>query len=114
MTGKVYNLRLHIVLILIASCMHLFNIYPAKALEKDLYLEDLIKDCITFNERDTCLEAIIKLEALQLDQASKENYSCQTRLLGLQAHLIISADELLDRALKSFEMDKLKENCGNF
>ncbi len=52
-------------------------------------LLSLSKECFNSRERQTCLNAIEGIEEFQLMSASQENYSCQTRLLGLESKLIM-------------------------
>ena len=49
----------------------------------------LSKQCFNSREKHTCLNAIEKIEEFQLISGSQENYSCQTRLLGLESKLIM-------------------------
>ena len=49
----------------------------------------LSNECFNSRERQTCLNAIEQIEELQLISGSQENYSCQTRLLGLESKLIM-------------------------
>ncbi len=49
----------------------------------------LSNECFNSRERQTCLNAIEQIEEFQLISGSQENYSCQTRLLGLESKLIM-------------------------
>ena len=49
----------------------------------------LSNECFNSRERQICLNAIEQIEEFQLISGSQENYSCQTRLLGLESKLIM-------------------------
>lgn len=65
-----------------------------------------VNNCIQNKNKQACKQTIVELEKLQLDEASFENYSCQTRLLELQSYLIISMNKLNK---KDFDKNILKE-----
>ena len=66
----------------------------------------LSKQCFNSRERQTCLNAIEKIEDFQLISGSQENYSCQTRLLGLESKLIMV---LLNKHKNRSHLNTLKE-----
>ena len=49
----------------------------------------LSNECFNSRDRKICLNAIEKIEEFQLISGSQEDYSCQTRLLGLESKLIM-------------------------
>ena len=50
----------------------------------------LARECLYFAQLEPCRGALRRAENLQLSAESQENYSCQTRALGLGADLIMS------------------------
>ena len=83
------------------------------SLEKQRKIMETVDNCLALQIVDVCREALIQIEALQMDQASIENYSCQTRLLGLQADIIMSMQQL--RKISSYEknFEEVEEFCEN-
>ena len=66
----------------------------------------LSNECFNSRERQTCLNAIEQIEEFQLISGSQENYSCQTRLLGLESKLIMV---LLNKYKNRSHLNTLKE-----
>ena len=66
----------------------------------------LSKECFNSRETQTCLSAIDQIEEFQLISGSHENYSCQTRLLGLESKLIMV---LLNKHKNRSHLNTLKE-----
>ena len=66
----------------------------------------LSNECFNSRERQTCLNAIEQIEEFQLISGSQENYSCQTRLLGLESKLIMV---LLNKHKNRSHLNTLKE-----
>ena len=66
----------------------------------------LSNECFNSRERQTCLNAIEQIEELQLISGSQENYSCQTRLLGLESKLIMV---ILNKHKNRSSLSTLKE-----
>ena len=69
-------------------------------------VHSLSKECFNSRERQTCLNAIEQIEEFQLISGSQENYSCQTRLLGLESKLIMV---LLNKHKNRSHLNTLKE-----
>ena len=66
----------------------------------------LSNECFNSRERQTCLNAIEQIEEFQLISGSQENYSCQTRLLGLESKLIMV---ILNKHKNPSSLSTLKE-----
>ena len=49
----------------------------------------LSNECFNSRERQICLNAIEQIQESQLISGYQEDYSCQTRLLGLESKLIM-------------------------
>ncbi len=83
----------------------------ASAFERDslVDLEKLTKKCIGIKKPNECRAALSFAEVLQLQAASRGNYACQSRLLGLEADLILIPlkavrDQIVLKMLKEVEM----------
>ncbi len=55
-----------------------------------LELNSLAKECFSTRDAAICEKALIVSESFQRYADSKENYACQSRLLGLGADLIMT------------------------
>ena len=73
----------------------------------------LSNECFNSRERQTCLNAIEQIEEFQLISGSQENYSCQTRLLGLQAKLIMAMLNLPKARSYSENLNDLNQVCSS-
>ena len=64
---------------------------PFRAAENNaiLKLDALTLQCIRTSSSSTCQKALTYAEVLQRNAAAQGNYGCQTRLLGLQADLLM-------------------------
>ena len=77
--------------IVIVVFLSLLSSFGIEASASDLgILRTLSYECISFKAKDSCELAFDYSERLQFDAASKENYFCQTRLLGLQSNFIMA------------------------
>tara|TARA_Y100001968_G_scaffold52395_2_gene43322 strand:+ start:152 stop:517 length:366 start_codon:yes stop_codon:yes gene_type:complete len=103
-------IKLNIILLCI---LHL-NLYSSWSLKKDSNINQIVEHCFSSMETDACEQALIRLEALQLDEASKSNYSCQTRLLGLQGHVIKIMHKFGEKGIDQKTFEELKEFCNDF
>ena len=66
------------------------TVTPLKAFELRDYLliDRLVKSCL--KEKKSCNKALLKIHRYQRNAAINKNFSCQTRLLGLEANLIMA------------------------
>ena len=53
-------------------------------------IRDLSTNCINSSQFEKCIIALDYLESLQLTASSSDSYKCQTQLLGLEMHLVMS------------------------
>ena len=53
------------------------------------FFEAISRECFYSKDSDQCISAVKKAEELQSIAGYEENYSCQTRILGLQSKLIM-------------------------
>ena len=78
--------KLLIIAIFISLIQILFSNVQARNIELVL---SLANECFQFHDKQVCLNAIEKAEESQLFNGFHGNYSCQTRLLGLESKLIM-------------------------
>tara|TARA_Y100001968_G_C19200540_1_gene639730 strand:+ start:497 stop:856 length:360 start_codon:yes stop_codon:yes gene_type:complete len=76
-----------ILLFLFLLCID-FSEHSNKASSLD-QISPLIDKCLNFYSKDICRKALIKIHSLQNKALNNGKYSCQTRLLGLEAELIM-------------------------
>ena len=53
-----------------------------------LVLDALVTSC--YKDADSCESALLKIHSYQKNAAINKKFSCQTRLLGLEANLIMA------------------------
>ena len=70
---------------------------PLTALEsRDFLLIDmLVKSC--YRDKKSCTKALRKVNNYQKNAAVNKKFSCQTRLLGLEANLIMASNSNFKR-----------------
>ena len=60
-----------------------------------LVIDMLVKSC--YKDIKSCNEALFKINNYQKNAAINKKFSCQTRLLGLEANLIMAMNSNLKR-----------------
>ncbi len=74
-------------------------------------IEKLAIQCLSQENLQSCREAIYLVHKLQLNSKDIMNYPCQTRLLGLEANLIMGLNKT-GKKNKTFQMIKqVKRFC---
>tara|TARA_Y100001968_G_scaffold267191_1_gene257031 strand:- start:699 stop:1013 length:315 start_codon:yes stop_codon:yes gene_type:complete len=74
---------------LLFLCALTVSIFPSvQAIELNK-LNLLLEPCLSPSRSEECMRSLMKLEDYQIKAASRENYACQTRLIGLQTDLIL-------------------------
>ncbi len=73
--------------------------------------EPLVISCFEKREETVCKEALIQSELLQRMAGAQENYSCQTRLLGLGTDLIMIMGNKHLGEYSSTMIDEVKDFC---
>ena len=58
-----------------------------------------------------CKEALFKINDYQKNAVINKKYSCQTRLLGLEANLIMAANSNFKRKESKIIIDSIKKYC---
>ena len=84
---------------------------PIEAFENRDYLaiDMLVKSC--YKHTDSCKIALLKIHKHQKNAAKKKNFSCQTRLLGLEANLIMAMNFNLKRKEAMSIIQAVKKYC---
>jgi len=84
---------------------------PLKAFEARDYLviDRLVSSC--YQDTKKCNEVLFKIVNYQKNAANKKKFSCQTRLLGLEANLIMAINSNLKRKEAKSMIKALKKYC---
>ncbi len=84
---------------------------PLMAYESSDYMliDMLVKNC--YADAKYCNLALIKIHSYQRNAAINKKYSCQTRLLGLEANLIMARNFNLKRKEAETILESLKKFC---
>ena len=69
----------------------------------------LIKSC--YKDMETCDKALFKIHYYQKNAAVNKNFSCQTRLLGLEANLIMAMNSNFKRREAKSIINAIKKYC---
>jgi len=77
---------------------------------KDYQLIDvLVKSC--YQNTESCDSALFKIHNYQKNAAINKKFSCQTRLLGLEANLIMAMNSNLKRKDSKSIIQAVKKYC---
>ena len=118
MTDYLINLKLFIknrgIINVVFLFIFQFEVYTISTMEAKSSFPELVNQCFILKKKEDCIELLIQLEALQLQELARENYSCQTRLLGLQSHVIMLMQGLTKRVSYQSILNEVKEYCYNF
>ena len=77
---------------------------------KDYQVIDfLVKSC--YKDTKSCHSVLFKINNYQKIAAINKNFSCQTRLLGLEANLIMAMNSNLKRKETKSILDAIKKYC---
>tara|TARA_Y100001968_G_scaffold89976_1_gene80955 strand:- start:49 stop:381 length:333 start_codon:yes stop_codon:yes gene_type:complete len=84
---------------------------PVMAFESRDYLliDMLVNSC--YSDAKLCKKALSKIHNYQKHSATNKNFSCQTRLLGLEANLIMVMNSNLKRKDAKNIIESMKEYC---
>ena len=72
-------------------------------------IEMLVKSC--YKDTESCIEALNKIHNYQKNAAKNKKFSCQTRLLGLEANLIMAKNSNFKRKEAKSIIDAIKKYC---
>ena len=74
-----------------------------------LVIDSLVKSC--YRDTKSCKKALRRINNYQKNAAVNKKFSCQTRLLGLEANLIMAMNSNLKRKDAKSILDAIKKNC---
>ena len=98
--------------ILSISCLYLFiPLNPLLAFESRDYLviDMLVNSC--YKDKGACNLALSKIHRYQRKAAINKKYSCQTRLLGLEANIIMAMNSNLKKKQYESIIKAVKKYC---
>ena len=85
------------------TCLEAFE------LREYLVIDRLVKRC--YKDTKFCNSALVEIHNYQKNAAINKNFSCQTRLLGLEANLIMAMNSNLKRKDAKNIIQSIKEYC---
>ena len=74
-----------------------------------LVIDSLVKSC--YRDIKSCNQALLKINNYQINAAKNKKFSCQTRLLGLEANLIMAMKSDFTRKKSKNILDAIKNYC---
>ena len=72
-------------------------------------IDTLLSSC--YRDKTSCDKALFKIHNHQKNAAMNKKFSCQTRLLGLEANLIMAANSNFKRKEAKSIIDSIKKYC---
>ena len=72
-------------------------------------IDKLLKSC--YKDNDSCNSVLVKIHNFQKNAAINKKFSCQTRLLGLEANLIKATNSNFKRKEVKNIIDAIKKYC---
>ena len=94
------------------SIIYIFIAFnPLIAMESREYLaiDTLVRSC--YKDIRSCNASLFKIHNYQKNAAKNKKFSCQTRLLGLEANLIMAMNSNLKRNEAKIIIDEIKKYC---
>ena len=84
---------------------------PLIAIESKEYreIDMLVSRC--YKEIKSCKKVLFKINEYQKESAKNKKFSCQTRLLGLEANLIMAKNSNFKRKESKSIIDAIKKYC---
>ena len=76
---------------------------------QNLVIDKLVKNC--YKDAESCVSALYKINAYQKKSAINKNFSCQTRLLGLEANLIMAMNSNFKKKEAESIIKAVKKYC---
>ena len=74
-----------------------------------LIIDTLVNSC--YKDIDSCNSALIKIHSYQKNAAMNKKFSCQTRLLGLEANLIMAMNSNFKKKKAKSIIQAVKKYC---
>ena len=81
----------------------------AKESKEYIEIDTLVMRC--YKDIKSCKEALFKINDYQKSAAINKKFSCQTRLLGLEANLIMAMNSNFKRKEAKSIIDSIKKYC---
>tara|TARA_B100000965_G_C19171459_1_gene574774 strand:- start:95 stop:343 length:249 start_codon:yes stop_codon:yes gene_type:complete len=81
----------------------------ANGFKDHLEIDMLVRRC--YKDIKSCNASLLKINDFQKNAAINKNFSCQTRLLGLEANLIMAMNSNFKRKQAKTIIDYIKEYC---
>tara|TARA_B100000579_G_C22337845_1_gene623557 strand:+ start:211 stop:537 length:327 start_codon:yes stop_codon:yes gene_type:complete len=85
------------------------NPLMANGFKDHLEIDMLVRRC--YKDIKSCNASLLKINDFQKNAAINKNFSCQTRLLGLEANLIMAMNSNFKRKQAKTIIDYIKEYC---
>ena len=84
---------------------------PLLAFETEdfLVIDSLVQSC--YQDKKSCKNALFNINKYQRNAAKNNNFSCQTRLLGLEAYLIMAMNSNIKRKSAKSIIQTVKKYC---
>tara|TARA_Y100001968_G_scaffold147839_1_gene135249 strand:- start:33 stop:305 length:273 start_codon:yes stop_codon:yes gene_type:complete len=83
--------------------------FAASKSREFLVMETLLKSC--YRDIKSCDKALLKINNYQKNAAMNKKFSCQTRLLGLEANIIMAMNSNFKRKEAKNILDAIKKYC---
>ena len=74
-----------------------------------LVIDTLVRNC--YKDIKFCNQALFKIHIYQKNAAKNKKFSCQTRLLGLEANLIMATNFILKRKESKSILNGIRKYC---
>tara|TARA_B100000902_G_scaffold162148_1_gene157486 strand:- start:88 stop:465 length:378 start_codon:yes stop_codon:yes gene_type:complete len=89
----------------------IISLIPLMAIESRdfLVIDMLVNSC--YRNKKSCNKALLKINNYQKNAAISKKFSCQTRLLGLEANLIMATNSNFKRKEAEKIIDAIKKYC---
>ena len=84
---------------------------PIIAKQSNNYLEIDMLVLRCYKDVKSCKESLFKINEYQKNAAKNKKFSCQTRLLGLEANLIMAMNSNFKRKEAKSIIDSIKKYC---
>ena len=97
---------------LLVLYIHIFfplNPLIAKGFKEYIEIDTLVMRC--YKDIKSCKEALFEINDYQKSAAINKKFSCQTRLLGLEANLIMAMNSNFKRKEAKSIIDSIKKYC---
>ena len=104
----VYQLNKIVSILFIFVCIPLTPII-AFEYRDFLVIDKLLESC--YKDKNSCNSALIKIHNYQQNAVINKNFSCQTRLLGLEAHFIMAMNSNIKKKEAKSILQGLKKYC---